>query len=300
MTGTGTQADPYICETWEELLSVTTAASVYAEISDNAEKIVDLNETIPQGYSESIELSGHIDFKGLIIKNFRSYARRAIYIQARHTGNSWKNVTFDNFYQQYSGSDSKDYAFIGTDTGESKILMQNCNFYGKLNYNHSNSSGKVCAFYSSNYKVLTFDQCAFTVEISCNNHAVDVFRMNYIKDSHVKINVNALSANIVTVENLSGKSRYIFNSFVEGKVTVSDTTTNIYCGDGYSGFNYFSLQTNVALAYGGYGVSVFNSDLSPDTVGHDTFAGCTSEQLKNANYLCSVGFPCYRGDEEWT
>ena len=300
MTGSGTQADPYICDTWEELLSVTTSASVYAEISDNAEKIVDLNETIPQGYSESIELSGHIDFKGPIIKNFRSYARQAIYIQARNTGNGWKNVTFDNFYQQYSDSSSNNFAFVATDSGSTTVSMQNCSFYGKLNYNHSNSSGKVCAFYSANYKVLTFDQCAFTAEISCNNHAVDVFRMSYIKDSHVNVDINALSANIVANENNAGSTLKIFNSLVEGKITVSDTTTNIYCGADYSGFNYFKVQTNVNMAYGGSGVSVFNSDLSPDTVSHDTFAGCTSEQLKNANYLCSVGFPCYRGDEEWT
>ena len=299
MTGTGTEQDPYICDTWEELLSVTTSASVYAEISDNAEKIVDLNETVPQGYSESIELSGHIDFNGLVIKNFRSTASQAIYIKARNSGSGWKNVTFNNFYQQYSDSSSNNFAFIATDSGNTILSMQNCNFYGKLSYGHSNSSGKVCAFYSGNYKVLTFEQCAFTVEISCNNHAVDVFRINYIKDSHIKIDVSAPSANVAANENNANDTLYIFNSLIEGKITVSDTSTSIFCGAAYSGFNYFKVQTNVRMGYGGSGVSVFNSDLSPDTVSHDTFAGCTSEQLKNANYLCSVGFPCYRGDEEW-
>lgn len=94
MTGSGTENDPYICDTWEELISVSTAKSVHIRMSGN--QIFDFNEIQPLGFDSQVNLSGQINFNGCILKNFYSKSLRAVYIL---NGTSWQNLSFENFYQ---------------------------------------------------------------------------------------------------------------------------------------------------------------------------------------------------------
>ena len=116
--------------------------------------------------------------------------------------------------------------------------------------------------------------------------------MDFIKDCNIKLKVVSATANIVQSHSSSNVQK-VYNSLITGKITVTDTSSNILCGAALSGYNVFKIETNAPLNYAGNGISVFDSDLSPDTTGGENFAGCTTTQLKNAEYLYSVGFPCY-------
>lgn len=287
MTGTGTEQDPYICDTWEELISVSTAKTVYIRMAENL--IFDFNEIQPLGFDSQVNLSGQIDFNGCTFKNFYSKSLRAVYIL---NGTSWQNLSFENFYQQaVSSSSSQDAGFLYTDSGSSAIKITNCKFYGKVNYGIYSTKNAI-VFYSTNYRTLQFEQCAFSLECSCTSGIFSLFRAQFLKNCNVRFVINSHNAGIFSSN--ESTVNYALNSLFDGKIDVSDMTGSVLSGGNPSGYNVYKVQTNAPMQYTGAGVSVFNSDLSPDTQGNDTFVGCTSGQLKNADYLYSVGFPCYR------
>ena len=50
MTGSGTQTDPYIVDSWAEFESVVTKSGVIIKFNPDAEnKIIDMNEIYPEG-----------------------------------------------------------------------------------------------------------------------------------------------------------------------------------------------------------------------------------------------------------
>lgn len=287
MTGSGTENDPYICDTWEELISVSTAKSVHIRMSGN--QIFDFNEIQPLGFDSQVNLSGQINFNGCIFRNFYSKSLRAVYIL---NGTSWQNLSFENFYQQTASSSSSENAgFLYTDAGSSAIKITNCKFYGKVNYGIY-STKKAVVFYSANYRTLQFEQCSFSLECSCTSGIFSLFNAGFLKNCNVRFVIN--SRNAVIFSSNESTVNYALNSLFDGKINVSDMTGSILSGGNLSGYNVYRVQANAPMQYTGAGVSVFNRDLSPDTQGYGTFVGCTSEQLKNAEYLYSVGFPCYR------
>jgi hypothetical protein len=80
-TGTGTQADPYIVDNWDDFLLVCNlTTSTYIKWADSEDKVVDFNEINPQGYDSTIEIKGNVDFNGWELRNLWSRANRAIMI----------------------------------------------------------------------------------------------------------------------------------------------------------------------------------------------------------------------------
>ncbi|MBR1592811.1 MAG: hypothetical protein IJ666_07365 [Ruminococcus sp.] len=289
MTGTGTQADPYICDTWEELISVSTSRNNYIQMSDSGAKVVDFNEIQSGGFQSTVNLSGQINFKGWTFKNFYSTALKAVNVA---NGSSWEHLTFDDFLQEAAATASGGAGFICSDTGSSAISIRDCHFFGKVNYGIYSTSAAI-VFNSWNYRIITFEQCAFNVECACTSGVFSLFRAKSIRNCNVKFDINSLTANLVQ-SNSTASEQYIFNSLIEGKISVSNTSGTVLVGSGQSGYNVFKVETNVPMIYAGGGVSVFNNALSPDTVSTDSFVGCTPEQLRSASHLYSVGFPCYR------
>lgn len=80
------------------------------------------------------------------------------------------------------------------------------------------------------------------------------------------------------------------NNRITGKIQTTADYVNI---GGYSDSdsNVVSLESNAPLSYSGNGISVYNSDLASDSGNSSALKPCTSEQLKNAEYLYSLGFP---------
>lgn len=287
MTGAGIQADPYICETWAELISVSTAKTVYIRMEN--ELIFDFNEIQPRGFDSQINLSGQIDFNGCILRNFYSTALKAIQIKG---GSSWENLTFDNFLQEVTSSTNSDAGFIVTDSSQTAITITRCNFYGKVNYGIRSDKNAI-PFYCTSYNEMQFEQCGFNVDCTCISGNFSFFKVDCVRNSNVRMKVISTTANIVQSHSASNV-QYIFNSLISGEITVSDTTTPILSGAALSGFNVYKIATNSPMVYVGNGISIFNNSLSPITSVMNNFIGCSTDQMKSAEYLYSIGFPCYR------
>lgn len=266
MTGTGTQSDPYIVNNWEDFMSINKKNSPYIEWDKNAEnKVVDFNEIRPQGYSSTVNMGSHTKYNGWVFRNFYSTASTAL--QFGSAGETISGVTFENFYWQVPASAS--YFLYCEGNYNYKSVFYNCIFSGRIAVP---GSGDFCSEYLT--------RCALNLSISSLS---DTFRISYqdIESSDIVLDV-AKSANF----EMSYYS--VKNSRISGKVSA----TSVKIGGGSSGYNIISLESDKPLTYTGNAISVYNSDLAEKSSSSSSaFKACTTEQLKNAEYLYSIGFP---------
>lgn len=260
MTGSGTAEAPYIVNSWEEYSSVSNS-SYYVEFNPNAEnKIIDFNEICPEGFSEPIYFAKYTNFNGWTLKNLHSTATKAIFA---HYSAKISNLILENFYwcPQSTGS-----YLINCDT--SAGTFTNCIISGQIQATKSITRIIHGTFRESSLNVIvnTDDTLGVAIEIL---------------NSEIILDVSAKSVVLC-----GGK---IVNSRVSGKVRTVETFAT---GDTGSAYNVFNVQSDKAIGYSGNGISVYNSDTapSPATVS-DSFKGCTSEQLRDAQYLYNLRFP---------
>ena len=102
MTGSGTQADPYIITKWSDLIDTTRDNNSFCEWTGGD---IDFNEINPTGYDAQIDIKGNIDFHNATFKNFRHNGT------STGRGNIWfenktymKNLNFLNFYMQINSN----------------------------------------------------------------------------------------------------------------------------------------------------------------------------------------------------
>lgn len=261
MTGSGTAEAPYIVDNWEEYAGIGYSSVTYVEFAPNvANKVIDFNEICPEGFSKTVEFARYTNFNDWTLKNFHSTAKNAI-----NTGIGGKvsNLIFENFYwcpQVASG-------YLVYDDG-SYGAFTNCIISGQIQATKSINRIVQCIFSESSLNVIANTDDTISVA-------------KEIVNSEIILDISAKSVSLC-----SGK---IINSRVSGKVQTVETFT---AGDTGSAYNVFNVQSDKAIGYSGKGISVYNSDIapSPETVS-DSFVGCTSEQLRDAQYLYNLRFP---------
>lgn len=262
MTGTGTQNDPYIVDNWADYRNAVSQSSVaYIEFNDNSEnKVIDFNEICPEGYSNTIAFSGNTKFNGWVFRNFYSVASGALIIN----GSGITGLNFENFYWQVPNSASY---FIA---GGSDAIAKNCNFSGKIAVTGS----------EPRFSNMKLSCCALNLSIS--------FSGSSFKTCYYDIENSDIILDVVSANSFYGSYNRIINSRISGKISASQVNID---DSGGSGYNIINLESNQPLIYKGNGISVYNSDLAEKNSSSTKLVGCTPEQLKNAEYLYSIGFP---------
>lgn len=263
MTGTGTADDPYIVNSWEEYSGIGSNEVLYVEFAPNAEnKVIDFNEICPEGFSKTVAFARYTNFNDWTLKNFHSTANKAI---KTGIGGKIDNLNFENFCW-YPLESKETYLFY--DTGSIGLTMTNCTI-----------SGQIQALNKINY-VIPGVLYESSLNIIVNTNNTFYVAKNFI-NSDIVLDISAKSVSLCYSN--------IINSRVSGKVRTAETFT---AGDTGSAYNVFNVQSDKAIGYSGKGISVYNSDIapSPETVS-DSFVGCTSEQLRDAQYLYNLRFP---------
>lgn len=263
MTGAGTAEAPYIVNSWEEYSGIGSYEVLYAEFAPNAEnKVIDFNEICPEGFSKTVEFARYTNFNDWTLKNFHSTANKAI---KTGIGGKIDNLNFENFCW-YPLESTETYLFY--DTGSIGLTMTNCTI-----------SGQIQALNKINY-VIPGALYESSLNIIVNTNNTFYVAKNFI-NSDIVLDISAKSVSLCYSN--------IINSRVSGKVQTAETFTT---GGTGSAYNVFNVQSDKAIGYSGKGISVYNSDIapSPETVS-DSFVGCTSEQLRDAQYLYNLRFP---------
>lgn len=257
MTGSGTQTDPYIVDNWVDFLAIdTTSSDIYVRWAESDSKIIDFNDIKPEGFSETISLPYNVDFNGWTMKNLHSTANNALAGISGSKPSKVYGLTLENFY--FTGSTSFQYT-----------EFKNCIFSGTA----QSSSSLTLFAYSS------FANGAANVSLY-GAAQITAFSYSACKNSDIVMTVTGNRFSITSYCNA-------YNSRFSGKIQV-DSNENVALSIAYS--CVCNLEANRPLNASGSTISVYNSDLA-QAITSKNFIGCTTEQLKNAEYLYNIGFP---------
>lgn len=266
MTGTGAQADPFVVSTWNDLrtaMLTIKANGTYIELDAD----IDMNEVAPQGISR-IETRGIIlDGKNHTIKNLIANSG-FLHLNSTNTGIYISNLKILNFINRGTSS------FIST-LAHTEFYFRHCTISGI-----NESTAKMLAIVSDDerfglhFTTTTDGGCFLNVNISSGGFAQGIVT---ITDSYVKLSGESWS---------DSASWRLNNSYVEGKFSGSgfkncyNSVIDAECVNS----NNFSVNNCSNL--------LVNTDKFTNNLSNENgIKKVTSEQLINAEYLESIGFP---------
>lgn len=263
MTGTGTQSDPFIVDNWADFRTIDTSSSdIYVIWADSENKIIDFNDIQPDGFSSTVNFPANVDFNGWTLRNFHSTASSSIACNGMI-----QNLILENFYTTSST------LIYGS------VLFKNCIFSGIIQ-----SAGNAYMFHGGG-----ITECSMNIRVNTTGW-VEIASGSGFSSPKTQITNSDLILDISCGSDLEISSYRIKNSRISGKFQTSASSCAI--GDSTSMSNVFNIESNVPLKYLGSGISVYNSDLAKShSYSSSALKPCTSGQLKDAQYLYSIGFP---------
>lgn len=278
MTGSGTEQDPYIVQTFEEFDSVRNInVNTYIEWS-NAE--IDFNDIQPQGYNDRFILVGHITMTNVVWKNFTSRADDAISFGGSTQGIylECNNCKIINAYHITSSSEK--YFFIAR-SGD--VVFNNC----EISYRQDvGNVGGYAGLLRDAGGDQTFNACAITIKSYGNK-----------KNSWRLADGGTFEFCNINLDVQANKFDYPLQGFMcwySGKIDISTATSNSRSGGkGNLVWDVEITQPITLTATSLYTfLSIYNSDKATITAtDSNMLVGVTTEQLENTSYLYSIGFP---------
>lgn len=255
MTGSGTQADPYIVDNWADFLTAATISTdTYTEFVEGT--VIDINDVQPEGFSSALSLAGHIDGKNSVIKNLVVNDQYGRIFDV--SGLDMKNISFLNM----RGSRKIFERLMST----SSLTLYKCQFSGRLDNPDD-------IIYMSRGSC---SRCSFTLEI----HGSGNVSFNWDSDYSVqycRIDISGTNTgsyiSIGNVSNCYVTGKHSTKIEVYGNTNVVDFTAPAFGSDSFS--------SNILV----------NSDKCTNIPEQAGIFPVTTAQMKDAAYLASLGFP---------
>ena len=260
MTGTGTQADPFIVDNWADFVTAIGTSSAYVEFAEDT--VIDMDDDYSTGISSTININcTQIDGKGSIIKNLYLTGGAYFYFQSSFT---LKNINLLDMRREYNSGFTFSFYTSGT--------FLNCAI-----------SGSFCggAMFRADDSNSYLSCCSVTAQLQAGckfaeNGYYNDSRCLHISNSNVKIEGNPA---------LSDRSLVLNNTMLCGKLP----TRYFYRID--SSIIDCDVPDNTAVT-ASYSKGYINSDLFGTGVTVDShFTALTDAQIHDAGYLFSIGFP---------
>lgn len=283
ITGTGTQADPFKPTTWEEFLSVSDTDSVYIELPEGA--VFDMNDYYPEGIAETIPLRGFINGNGAIIKNAACYTADAAFrISLNDTLGQISNLNFQNIRYQPAGSDYR--ALFQTESTTFRgTAFKLCSFSGIIDNTGSSGNGYTSLFGIDAYG--TVYRCSFNIKAIGNSAGTGTrsgvgIAMGMTLYNNWDAKLQYCNIKISGEEYWHGI--YLDNTYLTG--TGSSRISLLYGNE-----SVIDCEASaITKAYGNQTKILINTDKYSGSIPSGCI-GVTTEQLKDAEYLSSLGFP---------
>ena len=299
LSGSGTQADPYIfnsfVELLEEQLDPDYLATDYYRYGGSAVE-EDFNDIAPQGITETMEIRGNIDFNNLTLSNIRAVINKVISITGTIKNVKFKNVVWTTmwgsayFIYRTSSSDTQEYSNIS-------ISMEI--------EDTQTTTDQLCIFSSGASAKSLCNQWAITLkgalvrDSTTNGFAIftGIFNAKDINinfDDLVMIGSNQIMS--IGYMNTTASGIHLLGCYIGGKVTCNELN-DVNGSDRKAVLNIFNVETSGLIKHTGSGKTIFNSTKAPNVVTDTShsFIGVTDQQMQDASYLQSIGFPCYDG-----
>lgn len=319
MQGDGTQANPYIPETWSEFTTAIGTSGAYVSlpitlVRTSDTKIVngkiyfdsqgnriatpvqsqistyyennfkfDMNAVNPLGVLINFN-NCHVNGNGASIIN--------LYIPDSDTGINVSNGTLYlddiNFLNMYCDYDNTGRGIFRCQDNSRNFVVKNVQFQGFINQGSmiGSSGGSTMSFTSVTFS-LTFSKNARFTNAVLND-----------TDKYYKFCNFDFYGNPEQLWGASGsgnRNKFI-NCKMSGKLTGEFSNVAQFPSDSASSTNVIDVDytesTNVTFDSNGSNPFVINTDKLPAETTYENMTGVTTAQLANAEYLRSVGFPC--------
>lgn len=277
MTGSGTQADPYILTTWEELLN----ASGYCEWHGGN---LNFNDIQPSGFTSLVSIGGIIDFKGATFINFKSKNT-----STQNPGGIIFTSSISNLNFLKSKFENVRSPLIQVARTPNSGTATSCAFEGEVTTTH-NVDIIGSAYNSSYYHRSNYQKCAFRFRANTTAQIWFATGTAGFIDCDIYTDIiqnGAEFSNIYRGGTGEYNSRFS-NCRLRGRF-INSGGDYVKVGDTNSrhGFNFFDFDSGTYLLLSSSSKSVYNSEKITAYEGTTNVVGCTAEQLASVSYLRS-------------
>lgn len=300
MTGTGTEQDPYIFGSFIELLEEQSnpdylATDYYRYGGSTTEE--DFNDIAPQGVTETISIRGNVDFNNLTLSNIRAVVNQVISING-----TIKNVKFKNVV--WTPTEANAY-FIYRDSTTTNQEYSNISISMEIEDTIPTSS-RMHIFYTGSSNVCLCNQWSINLKGTLTRvETTNGFNIFYgaVNAKDININFDDLvmigsypNAHIGYAPSVVS-GIHLLGCYIGGKITCNKLKDVGGSGNVRAVLNIFNVETSGLIEHTGYGKTIFNSTKATNAVADAShnFIGVTDQQMQDASYLQSIGFPCYDG-----
>lgn len=260
MTGTGTQTDPFKPTSWDEFISAIKVSNAYVDCPEN--QIWDMNDVAPSGITYTTEVKAYnIKGNGLKIRNLRHTVAILKFTMPTSVFN-FSDITFDNLY-----SSSPIFTFT-----ISYVDSRNRINFSDVVINGIGSSSYLIGTINF-YPLLYFTRCGINIE----SHNGALFQRAYTNMTDTHLMFKGLKFDNSPDRDYS----HVFNNcLIEGS---------------FDKIDYISGSSNIinaecaSIGNGIGSLNIINKDKCQSYP--DISLAVTTEQLKDADYLRSLGFP---------
>lgn len=281
MTGSGTQADPFIITTWEELID--TASRTTTDFCEWQGGDVDLNNIKPEGYTNSVVINGIIDFKNATIKNLHTITNNTPIVFAFGTNGYIKNLNLLNCF--FTGSYTSAIQF-GQNIS-SNMYLENLRVGAFLDSTGTAQSS--CTIIQTSPDVRsygsTFQKCSFNFRCDTQSKVCLVYgRSQYFYDCQFDFDIKSKDGSGIVPS--SDYKACVYHSIIKGRYIGQTEETKNFAGfENHSNIYLFNEGSYTTTSQG---ITIYNSDTC--TVTGTNVKGCTSAQMADTAYLKSIGF----------
>lgn len=295
MTGTGTSTDAYIVSTWEEFTdAINLGSRSFIKFADNT--VIDMNEVAPQGITDSYDMSYIVvDGNGAIIKNL--YLKKNLFFYSNWNTSSegdrdvrMKNIHFLNVYSPNNS------LFCNV----SSVIQYTTSYYHFQDMTISGIFGNYI-FYTNKASTSAYSfnlqRISLNVNLLSNGAIVDKCRMEdsciYFESPY---NYTSTNPKHIIGLNADNSDQCCFsNTLIRGKCGAYSYFRVGCANNTYSKYNIIDIESGEQCSIKSansytLALNLVNQDNFKGTI-HTAFTKVTSDQLRDASYLRSIGFP---------
>jgi len=268
-TGTGTEQDPFVVDTWADLITAVSQSGVYVEVDTSQISVWNFPNEVPSGLSSTVSWNAtSVDGKGLTIKGLFGSANH--FFQAAGSGTKvLKNMNFLDIAKTSSSSsvwNMRDFEWW------------NCDFSGII------ENGNFIQVYSGSntFKTGALGQndpegCSFSLKFT----GTALFSIAAVYAYHSVFNFDGTSTSTSTQTIRANDCKFI-GGIPWGKLTLNGGGQNVIDAD----IDTITTYTNSSGT-----VCLINTDkLASGLSVPSGFTGVTSAQMLDASYLEGIGF----------
>jgi len=278
MTGTGTQADPFIVDNWPDFVTAVETSGAYVAFPKGGGTI-DMNSVAPEGIQQVQLRCASIEGNNWNICNIYTVGHGAFYLSNNLTIN---NLNFLNFYGDFQSEGAR---FFDNDDHNHQYTFNLCAFSGVLTGTHDRAGLFVAGYV---YSKIRLHRCAINVKLDGNTKLI--YSGGASNTAANMADFCNIQVSGTSVNSLADKYNYR-NCYFSGKCL---SKVELYT---VSNFNVFNVDFTEAEGFTCYcenpnAINIINTDILPSGVtGGTGFTGVTEAQMLDANYLAALGFP---------